>query len=132
VLGNDSGISSLASHTFEQPVLDRACVEHGLCRREGLGDDEDQCRLGVEPVQGTGGVHRVNIGQKPQTAAISGGTGLGLHPQSLIHKLHAQVATADADGDDVFQWFARRTHVLARSDGVRESSNAVEDAMYLR
>ena len=51
VLAGDVGGGSLALHGGEEPVLHRACVEHGLCRGKGLADDDDQGLLGVKPAR---------------------------------------------------------------------------------
>ena len=64
---------------------DCACVEHGLGGGEGLGDDDDQGGLRVQPVQGLGHIHGVDVGQEAQPPAgrqwegVEGqGVGLGV------------------------------------------------------
>ncbi len=112
--GGEMPVGGVIAEPLAQPRPRRVGVGHGLLRREGLGDDNDQGRGRIQAVQGLGDVEAVDVGGEAQVDEPI------QRPQRLPHQAGPKIGAADADVDDGLERLAARARDRAGADAVGE------------
>ena len=126
LLGGLVGDDAALTQAVEQPGAHDLGVRDGLERREGLGRDDHEGRLGVQVLRGLARVGGVNVGDE---AALQALLDVGL--EGLIRHDGAQVGAADADIDDGLDGLARDADPLAGADAAGEGVDLLEDLVHV-
>ena len=109
-----------------QPVPREAGVGEGLERGEGLRGDDEERRLGVEPLGLLGHVGRVDVRHEPSLDA-----GIGIWLQRGRDHDRAEVRAADADVDDVGDLLAGHALPFPAAHPVGEGRHAREHLLHV-
>ena len=126
LLGGLVGDDAALTQAVQQPGAHDLRVRDGLERREGLGRDDHEGRLGVQVLRGLARVGGVDVGDK---AALQALLHVGL--QGLVRHDGAEVGAADANVDDGLNRLAGDAHPLARADAAGEGVDLLQHLVHV-
>ena len=126
LLGGLVGDDAALAQAVEQPGAHDLGVRDGLERREGLGRDDHEGRLGVQVLRGLARVGGVNVGDE---AALQALLHVGL--EGLVRHDGAQVGATDADVDDGLDGLAGDADPFAGADAASEGVDLLQDLVHI-
>ena len=126
LLGGLVGDDAAFTQAVEQPGAHDLGVRDGLERREGLGRDDHEGRLGVQVLRGLARVGGVNVGDE---AALQALLHVGL--EGLVRHDGAQVGATDADVDDGLDGLAGDADPLAGADAASEGVDLLQHLVHV-
>ena len=126
LLGGLVGDDAALTQGVEQPGTHDLRVRDGLKRREGLGRDDHEGRLGIQVLRGLARIGGVNVGDE---AALQALLHVGL--ERLVRHDGTQVGAADANVDDRLDGLAGDADPLAGADAAGEGVDLLQDLVHV-
>ena len=107
MVGNDFTLRALLAQLLQQPATERASVQHGLGGRERLGDDHHESAFGIDMLDLTGNVKRINVGYEVELATFRSLMTDGVKAESFIYKFRTKITSSDSNRNDSIESLSR-------------------------